>query len=92
MNGFLEFRKEWTAKFRAMSDEELITSFNGKVGLKTFGILISIHLGKLENEFLSRNWDCSEVISVDPNTNEILSVSYAFPVKLVDNKLQVIRK
>ena len=91
MNQYLEFRKEWTEKFRIMSDEELIASFNGKVGLRTFGMFLSIFLSTLENEILSRNWDVSGVFTTDPETKGKLTISYAFPIQLVDNKLVVIK-
>lgn len=91
MNQFLEQREKWTIEFKAMSDAELINSFNGKVGLKTFGVLLSIHLQILENEMISRNWDYSEVISTCHKTHKILSTSYAFPIKIVNNKLITIK-
>ena len=91
MDQFLEEREIWTKEFSAMSAEELIDSFNGKVGLKTYGVLLSIHLDVLKMELLSRNWDCSDVISICPESKRVLRVSYAFPVELVNNKLIVIK-
>jgi hypothetical protein len=91
MNQYLEFRKEWTEKYKSMSDEELIASFNDKVGLRTFGMFISILLSTLENEMLSRNWDLSGVIATDTETKRNITISYALPIQLVENKLVVIK-
>jgi hypothetical protein len=91
MYQYLEFRNEWTEKCRKMSDEELIASFNSKVGLRTYGMFLSILLSTQENEMLRRNWDLSEVTSTDPKTNRKLAISYAYPIQLVDNKIIVIK-
>jgi hypothetical protein len=91
MNQFAELREQWINQFKAYSDDKLIESFNGKIGLKTFGVLLSIHLSVLEQEIISRSWDCSQIMEVCPNTNRLLNVSYAFPVELRDNKLVQIK-
>jgi hypothetical protein len=91
MYQYLEFRNEWTEKCRKMSDEELIASFNSKVGLRTYGMFLSILLSTQENEMLRRNWDLSEVTSTDSKTNRKLAISYAYPIQLVDNKIIVIK-
>jgi hypothetical protein len=91
MNQFAELREQWINQFKAYSDDKLIESFNGKIGLKTFGVLLSIHLSVLEQEIISRSWDCSQIVKICPNTDRIIKFSYAFPVELRDNKLVQIK-
>ena len=91
MNQFAEQREQWINQFKSYSDEALVKTFYGNVGLKTFGVLLSIYLNTLEQEIISRGWDYSEIISICPKTNSLLSVSYAFPVELIGNKLVPIK-
>ena len=91
MNQFAKQRKQCISQFKNYSDEKLIKFFNGKVGIKNYGVLLYIQLDVLMQEIISRGWDCSEIIEICPNTNGILSDSYAFPVELIENKLVTIK-
>ena len=91
MNQFAEQREQWINKFKEYSDLELIECFNGKIGLKTFGVLLSIQISVIEQEIVSRGWDCYQVMKICPNTNRVMSISFAFPVELKNKKLVQIK-
>ncbi len=91
MNQFAEQREQWINQFKSYSDDKLIKSFNDKIGLKTFGVLLSIQISVLEQEIVSRGWDCSQIVEICPNTDRVKSISLAFPVELRNNKLVQIK-
>ena len=91
MNHFQEQRAEWTILLKKKSNQELINTFNSSVGINAFGVYRSIYLSVLQQEIVSRSWDCSQIVKICPNTNSVMSISFALPVELINNKLVQIK-
>lgn len=90
MSDHKEIKKKIKQQLSAMSNEALIQEFNNKVGLRYYNTYLGQFYLVLENELLSRGWDCSSIITKNPITN-IESLSLAFPVIIHNNKLIVIK-
>lgn len=58
-------RDEWQKWFASLSNEELIKTFNGGVGIKAWGFGRAIYVSCLEKEILKRDFDSSILFGED---------------------------
>lgn len=72
--------------FRKMSDEELIRTFNGQVGIRAFNRLRGLYLKNLRKKILVRNFD-SEILFERNEKGAVQSFKLRRKVKLVTGKL-----
>ena len=86
MNNHAEQRAEWEERLASYSDQKLIQTFNGTVGIRAFNRLRGIYFDVLINELLNRGWDCSAIIRVDPIT-KLESRCFGNFIYLKDNKI-----
>ncbi len=86
MNNHAEQRAEWEEQLASYSDQKLIQTFNGTVGISAFNRLRGIYFDVLINELLNRGWDCSAIIRVNPIT-KLESRCFGNFIYLRDNKI-----
>ena len=58
-------RKEWKKWFASLSNEELIKTFNGGVGIRAWGYGRAAYISCLEKEILKRDFDSSILFGGD---------------------------
>jgi len=73
------YSEEFTARFNAYSDNEIISAFNSEVGKQGWDTARAAFLSSINDEFDRRNFDYSAIGSKE-------YLSYKNPIRLNDNK------
>lgn len=79
-------REEWKIWLASLSDEELIKTFNGGVGIRTWGYGRAAYVSCLEKEILKRDFDISILFGHD-KSGRGKSFDLGCKVQLLNGKL-----
>lgn len=81
----------WQERFAALSDLELVATYNREVNCKGWGTLRGYYLNCLQKAFELRKFDASIVLNRNEK-GEVSSFSLTFPLTLDTDNLKLIPK